>query len=157
LAEMRDRVPDLHIRTTLMVGFPGESEKEFLELMDFVREQKFERMGAFAYCEEEDTYAARTLTDSIPQEEKQHRLDTLMSLQEEISQEIQNRKIGSTLKVIIDREEEDQYVGRTQWDSPEVDPEVLVKKGDKTLKPGTFYNVVIDDAMPFELIGHVAD
>lgn len=157
LAEMRDRVPDLHIRTTLMVGFPGESEKEFLELMDFVREQKFERMGAFAYCEEEDTYAARTLTDSIPQEEKQRRLDTLMSLQEEISQEIQNRKIGSTLKVIIDREEEDQYVGRTQWDSPEVDPEVLVKKGDKTLKPGTFYNVVIDDAMPFELIGHVVD
>lgn len=157
LAMMREKVPGLHLRTTLMVGFPGEGEKEFQELMDFAREQKFERMGAFAYCEEEDTFAARNLKDSVPQEEKQRRLDALMALQEEISQEIQEKKIGKTLKVMIDREEDDQYVGRTEWDSPEVDPEVLIKKGEKELAPGKFYNVVIDEAMPFELIGHVAD
>lgn len=157
LAEMRERVPGLHLRTTLMVGFPGEGEKEFMELMDFAREQKFERMGAFAYCEEEDTYAARNLKDSVPQEEKQKRLDALMALQEEISQEIQSKKTGSTLKVIVDREEEDQYVGRTEWDSPEVDPEVLIRKDGRKLKPGEFYNVAIDEALPFELIGHAVD
>ena len=157
LAMMREKVPGLHLRTTLMVGFPGEGEKEFLELMDFAREQKFERMGAFAYCEEEDTFAARNLKDSIPQEEKQRRLDALMALQEEISQEIQDKKVGKTLKVIIDREEDDQYIGRTEWDSPEVDPEVLVKKGEKPLVAGEFYNVTIDEALPFELIGHVAE
>ncbi|MDE6543267.1 MAG: MiaB/RimO family radical SAM methylthiotransferase, partial [Muribaculaceae bacterium] len=157
LAMMREKVPGLHLRTTLMVGFPGEGEKEFLELMDFVREQKFERMGAFAYCEEEDTFAARNLKDLVPEEEKQRRLDALMALQEKISQDIQDKKVGKTLKVIIDREEDDQYVGRTEWDSPEVDPEVLIRKEGKTLVPGNFYNVVIDEAMPFELIGHVAE
>ena len=157
LAEMRNKVPGLHLRTTLMVGFPGEGEKEFLELMDFAKEQKFERMGAFAYCEEDDTYAARMLKDSVPPEEKQRRLDALMELQEEISLEIQNQKVGQKLRVMIDREENDHYVGRTEWDSPEVDPEVLVKKGEKELRPGEFYEVVIDEAMPFELIGHAAD
>ena len=157
LAEMRDKIPGLHLRTTLMVGFPGEGDKEFAELLDFTREQRFERMGAFAYCEEEDTFAARTLKDQIPQEEKQRRLDMLMAVQEEISLDIQSEKIGRKFRIMIDREENDQYIGRTEWDSPEVDPEVLVKKSDKALKCGEFCEVIIDEAMPFELIGHAAD
>lgn len=157
LEEMRRRVPGLHIRTTLMVGFPGEGDKEFEELMEFVREQRFERMGAFAYCEEEDTYAARNFTDSVPQEIKQQRLDALMALQEEISFEIQQGKVGSTLRVIIDGEEPDYFIGRTQWDSPEVDPEVLIRKAPGIkLERGSFHNVKIVEAMPFELIAEYA-
>jgi ribosomal protein S12 methylthiotransferase len=156
IAEMRRRVPNLHLRTTLMVGFPGEGEKEFDELLDFVAETRFERMGAFAYCEEDDTWAAKHLPDTIPNEIKQERLDRLMALQEQISSEIQDTKIGKTLRVVIDREEPDYYVGRTEWDSPEVDPEVLVDKSTK-LKKGEFYNVHIDSAMPFELTGHITD
>lgn len=152
LAEIRKRVPGIHLRTTLMVGFPGEGEKEFDELMDFVREQRFERMGAFAYCEEEDTYAARHFDDSIPDEVKQSRLARLMELQEEISAGIQDTKVGSVQRVIIDREEPDYYVGRTQYDSPEVDPEVLVEKS-VTLRPGEFCDVEITSSAPFELIG----
>lgn len=152
IAEMRRRVPELHLRTTLMTGFPGEGEREFEELMQFVKDMRFERMGAFAYCEEDDTYAARNYTDSIPQEVKQERLDALMELQEGISMEIQQEKTGKILRTIIDREEAEYYVGRTEWDSPEVDPEVLVKKTD-LLKPGEFYNIHIDEALPFELIG----
>lgn len=152
LAEIRERVPGIHLRTTLMVGFPGEGEKEFEELMDFVREQRFERMGAFAYCEEEDTYAARHFNDSIPDEVKQSRLARLMELQEEISAGIQNTKVGSVQQVIIDREEPDYYVGRTQYDSPEVDPEVLVEKSG-SLRPGQFCDVEITSSAPFELIG----
>ncbi len=153
LETMRQRVPGLHIRTTLMVGFPGEGDKEFEELLDFVREQRFERMGAFAYCEEEDTYAARNFTDSVPQDVKQNRLDRLMALQEEISMELQRAKTGTTMRVIIDGEEPDFYIARSQWDSPEVDPEVLVKKtpGVK-LAQGSFHDVIITEAMPFELI-----
>ncbi len=156
IAEMRRRVPELHLRTTLMVGFPGEGEKEFQELLDFVSETRFERMGAFAYCEEDDTWAAKHLPDTISPEVKQERLDRLMTLQERISSDIQDAKIGKTLRVIIDREEADYYVGRTEWDSPEVDPEVLVEKKD-TLQIGQFYHVKIDSAMPFELTGHVTD
>ncbi len=152
IAEMRRRVPGLHLRTTLMTGFPGEGEREFDELMQFVKDMRFERMGAFAYCEEDDTYAARNYKDSIPQEVKQERLDALMELQEGISMEIQQEKVGKTLRTVIDREEDEYYVGRTQWDSPEVDPEVLVKKTER-LTPGEFYNVHIDEALPFELIG----
>lgn len=152
IAEMRRRVPGLHLRTTLMTGFPGEGEREFEELMQFVKDMRFERMGAFAYCEEDDTYAARNYTDSIPQEVKHERLDALMELQEGISMEIQQEKTGKILRTIIDREEAEYYVGRTEWDSPEVDPEVLVKKTD-LLKPGEFYNIHIDEALPFELIG----
>lgn len=152
LAEIRKRVPGIHLRTTLMVGFPGEGEQEFDELMDFVREQRFERMGAFAYCEEEDTYAARHFDDSIPDEVKQSRLARLMELQEEISAGIQDTKVGSVQRVIIDREEPDYYVGRTQYDSPEVDPEVLVEKS-VTLRPGEFCDVEITSSAPFELIG----
>lgn len=152
LAEIRRRVPGIHIRTTLMVGFPGEGEEEFAELMDFVREQRFERMGAFAYCEEDDTYAARHYEDSIPEDVKQDRLSRLMALQEEISQEIQDAKVGTVQRVIIDREEADCYVGRTQYDSPEVDPEVLIEK-TSPLQKGTFTNVRIKTAYPFELAG----
>lgn len=153
LAEMRRRVPNLHIRTTLMVGFPGEEEEDFEQLMQFVKEQRFERMGAFAYCEEEGTYGANNFADDIPQEVKQARLDKLMALQEQISLEIQTAKVGQTFEVVVDREEDEFYVGRTQWDSPEVDPEVLIKK-EKPLQIGEFYNVVVDEALPFELIAH---
>ncbi|MCM1520520.1 MAG: 30S ribosomal protein S12 methylthiotransferase RimO [Lachnoclostridium sp.] len=154
LAEIRRRVPGIHIRTTLMVGFPGEGDKEFEELLDFVREQRFERMGAFAYCEEDDTAAARDFADEIPDEIKQQRLSRLMDIQEEISLEIQQQKVGSTMRVIIDREEDEFYVGRSQWDSPEVDPEVLVRK-DRKLSPGQFVDVTITEALPFELIATV--
>lgn len=154
LDEMRRRVPGIHIRTTLMVGFPGEDRQAFNRLMDFVREQRFERMGAFAYCEEEDTYGAKTFDDSIPQEEKDSRLSELMELQEEIALEHNQSKVGQSMEVIIDGEDADYYIGRTQYDSPEVDPEVLIKKSAK-LKRGEFYNVKIVDALPFELIAEL--
>lgn len=156
LAKIREKVPGINIRTTLMVGFPGEDEEAFEELLEFVKEQRFERMGAFAYCEEEDTFAAKTFTDDIPEEVKQERLDKLMALQEQIALELQEEKVGKTMKVMIDREEEEYYVGRTEFDSPEVDPEVLVKK-TATLSPGNFYNVKITEALPFELIGELAE
>ena len=151
LARMRREVPGIHIRTTLMVGFPGEGEKEFDQLMQFVREARFERMGAFAYSEEAGTYAAQHLEDTIPDEVKHERLNQLMALQEEISLEIQGQKVWQTLRVIIDREDEDYYIGRTQWDSPEVDPEVLIAK-TRPLTIGNFYDVTITQALPFELI-----
>lgn len=151
LDEIRRNVPGIHIRTTLMVGFPGEGEEEFSQLKEFVRQQRFERMGAFAYCEEEDTFGAKNFEDSIPEEVKQSRLNELMAIQEEIALESNQSKIGKRLRVIIDKEEDDYYVGRTQWDSPEVDPEVLVKK-TKKLEKGHFYDVDIIDALPYELI-----
>lgn len=150
LAEMRRRVPGIKIRTTLMVGFPGEGEKEFEELLDFVRTERFERMGAFAYCEEDDTWGARHLDDSIPDEVKQRRLDTLMALQEEISLSRQEEMVGQRVKVLVERHEGDAAVGRTQWDSPEVDPEVIIP--GCTAKPGSFIEVEITEALPFELI-----
>lgn len=156
IKEMRRRVPGLHIRTTLMVGFPGEGEKEFNELLDFVKTQRFDRMGAFAYCEEEDTYGAQNFTDDTPENIKQERLNRLMAAQEEISYELQLGKVGTTLKCIIDREDEDYYIGRTEFDSPEVDPEVLIEK-TKPLNIGEFYNIRISDALPFELIGKIAE
>ncbi|MCM1075876.1 MAG: 30S ribosomal protein S12 methylthiotransferase RimO [Bacteroides sp.] len=152
LAEIRRRVPGIHLRTTLMVGFPGEGDAEFGELLEFVKEQRFERMGAFAYCEEEDTYGAKNFKDEISDEVKQERLARLMAAQEDISLSIQESKVGKVLRVVIDREEEDFYVGRTEFDSPEVDPEVLVHK-NLPMKAGEFYNVRIISAMPFELIG----
>jgi ribosomal protein S12 methylthiotransferase len=155
LAEIRQRVPGIHIRTTLMVGFPGEEEQDFEELMEFVKEQRFERMGAFAYCEEEGTYGANNFEDNIPEEVKQERLNKLMALQEEISLDIQQSKQGKILDVIIDSEEDEYYIGRTEFDSPEVDPEVMVKKTVK-LKPGDIIPVKIEQALPFELIGSPA-
>lgn len=151
LAEIRRRVSGIHIRTTLMVGFPGEGKEQFEELMRFVEEQKFERMGAFAYCEEEDTYGAEHFSDDIPQEVKDERLSRLMALQERLSDEMQQQKVGTVQRVVIDREEDEYYVGRTQYDSPEVDPEVLVAKTMR-LEKGKFYNVKIISAMPFELM-----
>lgn len=156
LEEIRTKVPGIHIRTTLMVGFPGEDETAFEELKQFIKDARFERMGAFAYCEEEDTFGAKNFEDSIPQEVKEARLSEIMELQEAISLEINEAKVGQTMKVIIDREEPDYYIGRTEFDSPEVDPEVLVSK-EKTLQIGQFYNVEIQEAMPFELIGRVTD
>jgi len=156
IEEMRAAVPDLHLRTTLMVGFPGEDERAFEELLDFVADVRFERMGAFAYSEEEGTWGAQHLKDDIPEEVKQRRLRELMALQEQISLEIQQTKVGKTLPVIIDSEEEDYYVGRTQWDSPEVDPEVLVEKS-APLTVGEFYDVAITEALPFELVGKPAE
>lgn len=153
LNRIREKVPGIHIRTTLMVGFPGEGEYEFNELLEFVKEQRFERMGAFAYCEEEDTYAAKHYKDEIPDEVKQLRLNNLMELQEEISMSVQQDKIGQILTVVIDREEDEFYVGRTEFDSPEVDPEVLISK-EKELAIGEFYDVKIIDALPFELIAN---
>ena len=151
LERLRREVPGIHIRTTLMVGFPGEGEQEYEELLDFVREARFERMGAFAYSEENGTWAAQNLDDDIPQEVKQERLQQLMELQEDISLGIQEQKLGQTLRVIVDREEDDYYIGRTEWDSPEVDPEVLIGK-DKPLDIGSFTQVKITQALPFELI-----
>lgn len=156
LEEIRTKVPGIHIRTTLMVGFPGEDEAAFEELKQLIKDARFERMGAFAYCEEEDTFGAKNFEDSIPQEVKEARLSEIMELQETISLEINEAKVGQTMKVIIDREEPDYYIGRTEFDSPEVDPEVLVSK-EKTLQIGQFYNVEIQEAMPFELIGRVTD
>ena len=151
LARLRREVPGIHIRTTLMVGFPGEGEEEFEELMDFVREARFERMGAFAYSEENGTWAAEHLSDDTPQEVKQERLQQLMALQESISLDIQEQKVGKTLRVLVDREEDDYYIGRTEWDSPEVDPEVLISK-EQPLAIGEFANVRITEALPFELV-----
>lgn len=156
IERIRREVPGIHLRTTLMVGFPGEGEKEFWELLDFVKEVRFERMGAFAYCEEDDTFASRNFEDNIPEEVKQQRLDMVMELQEEISLQIQSQKVGKTLRVMIDREEEEFFVGRTEWDSPEVDPEVLVKK-DSGIVIGNFCDVKITEAYPFELIGEKVD
>ncbi len=159
LNRIRQEVPGIHIRTTLMVGFPGEGTAEFKQLLDFVIEQRFDRMGAFAYCEEEDTYAAKNLTDEVPERVKNHRLDQLMRAQEEIALELNEAKVGTTQEIVIDSENDDYYIGRTQYDSPEVDPEVLVKKEDNTppMKIGEFYKVQIIEAMPFELVARYTE
>lgn len=153
---IREKVPGIHIRTTLMVGFPGETEDAFNELKEFVREAKFERMGAFAYCEEDDTYAAKNFSDSILQEVKESRLEEIMTIQEDVALESNQSKIGKTMTVVIDREEPDYFVGRTEFDSPEVDPEVLIDKDDR-LTVGNFYDVEITDALPFELMAKLKD
>ena len=155
LKTIRERVPGIHIRTTLMVGFPGETQEDFHELLEFVRTQRFERMGAFAYSEEEGTYSANNYEDDVPAEVKQRRLDELMILQQEISAEVEAEKVGKTLKVIIDRKEGDYYIGRTEFCSPEVDPEVLIKAGEKRLRVGCFYNVKITQSEEFDLYGEV--
>ncbi len=154
IREIRERVPGIHLRTTLMVGFPGETEDDFNELLDFVRWAKFERMGAFVYSEEEDTYSAKHYPDDIPEEVKERRLDQLMALQQEISAEVEAQKVGKELKVIIDRKEGDYYIGRTEYSSPEVDPEVLIQ-ADRKLVIGKFYNVLITDSEEFDLYGTI--
>ena len=151
---MRREVPGIHIRTTLMVGHPGETEEDFEQLMDFVRWARFERMGAFAYSEEAGTYSAQQYKDDIPEEVKQVRLSKLMRLQQRISGEIQEEKVGQTLKVVVDRREGDYFIGRTEFDSPEVDPEVLMKASENDgVEIGHFYECQITSADDFDLYG----
>ena len=156
---IRREVPGIHLRTTLMVGFPGETDEDFQELLDFLKWAKFERMGAFAYSEEEGTYAAEHYKDDVPDEVKQARLSKLMRVQQHISEEVQQGKVGKTLQVVIDREEGDYYIGRTEFDSPEVDPEVLIKRmpsdtsQGECLKPGQFIQAKIETADEFDLYG----
>lgn len=155
IEEFRKEVPGIHLRTTLMVGHPGETEQDFDELKEFVRKVRFDRMGAFAYSEEEGTYAAVHYEDEIPLEVKQARLDELMSIQQSISAELNAAKVGQKLKVIIDRKEGDYYVGRTEFDSPEVDPEVLIESVSQPLCIGNFYQVEIINSDDFDLFGRV--
>lgn len=155
IERIRKEVPGIALRTTLMVGFPGEGEEEFEELKEFVRWARFDRMGAFAYSEEEGTPAQKNFEDEVPDEVKQRRLSELMDLQQGISAEVQAEKVGQVLKVIIDRKEGEYYVGRTEFDSPEVDPEVLIPVSDGTLRKGCFYNVQVVDSDDFDLYGKV--
>ena len=154
IEKIRAEVPGIALRTTLMVGYPGEGDEEFAELMDFVSKMRFERMGAFAYSEEEDTYADQHFKDEIPEEVKQERLSRLMALQQDISEAYCAEKIGKHLKVIIDRKEGEYFIGRTEYDSPEVDGEVFVKS-DKYLRKGSFHSVLITDSTEFDLYGKV--
>jgi ribosomal protein S12 methylthiotransferase len=151
IKRIRKEVPGIAIRTTLMVGFPGETETDFNELVEFVKTAKFDRMGAFAYSEEDDTYAAKNLTDNVPQEVKQERLDKIMALQQQIAEELNAAHVGNTIKVLIERAEGEYVVGRSQYDSPEVDQEIYIKESNA--KPGEFINVKIEQSAAFELYG----
>lgn len=151
IERMRREVPGIHLRTTLMVGFPGETDEDFNELVEFVKWARFERMGAFAYSEEEGTYSADNYKDDVPAEVKQKRLDKLMRIQQRISGEIEAEKVGKTMRVVIDRIEGDYYIGRTEFCSPEVDPEVLIPIEDKELQIGAFYDAKITNSEEFDL------
>lgn len=155
IQRLREEVPGIHLRTTLMVGFPGEGEEEFNELKDFVRWARFDRMGAFAYSEEDGTYAKRHFKDEVPEDVKQQRLSEIMRIQQRIAAELNEQKVGQTLQVVIDRREGNYYVGRTEFDSPEVDPEVLIPVSQKALRRGCFYNVKITGAEEFDLYGEI--
>ena len=155
LQAIRQEVPGIYLRTTLMVGFPGETEEDFNELVQFVKDMKFERMGAFAYSEEEGTYAAEHYEDDIDDDTKQARLGLLMRVQQRIAEEVSAASIGKTMQVVIDREEGNYYVGRTQYDSPEVDPEVLLLKDENEVEIGQYYTVEITAADEFDLYGKV--
>ena len=157
IRRIRNEVPGIHIRTTLMVGFPGETAEDFEELMEFTRKVRFERMGAFAYSAEEGTYSAENYADDVPEDIKMQRLDRLMALQQDISAEIEEAKVGSTMKVIIDRLEGDYFIGRTEFCSPEVDPEVLIPATEKRLQIGHFYNAKITGAEEFDLYGTIVE
>ncbi len=152
---LRKEVPGIHIRTTLMVGFPGETEEDFEELKAFVKWARFERMGAFAYSEEEGTYSEQHYDDDVPEEVKQRRLDQLMRIQQHISEELEAEKVGKTMKVVIDRREGDYYIGRTEFCSPEVDPELLIPVAGGKLTIGEFYDVRITDSEEFDLYGTI--
>ena len=150
---MRNEVPGICLRTTMMVGFPGETDKDFEELMDFVKWAKFDRLGAFAYCEEEGTYAGENYRDNVSKKKKQERLDRLMEVQQRISTRLNAEKVGKVYKTVIDRVEGDYYIGRTEFDSPDVDTEVLVNVNEGELRIGSFYDVRITDATEFDLMG----
>ncbi len=151
---IRSQVPGIHLRTTLMVGFPGETEQDYQQLLEFVRRVRFERLGAFAYSEEEGTWSASHLTDDVPQAVKQTRLSKLMRLQQGISAAVQEEKVGHVFTTIIDRVEGDYFIGRTQFDSPEVDPEMLIPRQGQPLCVGEFYQIQVDSADDFDLYGH---
>lgn len=153
IERIRREVPGIHLRTTLMVGFPGETDEDFQELLEFTRKARFERMGAFAYSEEEGTYSAEHYKDDVPDDVKQARLDKLMALQQRISSELEAEKVGKVMKVVIDRKEGDYYVGRTEFCSPEVDPEVLIRADNRRLRVGQMYDVQITDSEEFDLYG----
>lgn len=155
IEDLRKEVPGIHIRTTLMVGHPGETEEAFEELKQFVRDARFDRMGAFAYSEEEGTYSAEHFEDTVPHEVKQKRLDEIMAIQQEISADLNEDKLGKVFRVIIDRKEGDYYVGRTEFDSPDIDPEVLIQAGNKALKTGEFYQVKVIETDDFDLTAEV--
>ncbi|MCF0194497.1 MAG: 30S ribosomal protein S12 methylthiotransferase RimO [Bacteroidaceae bacterium] len=152
---MREKMPGIHLRTTMMVGYPGETDADFDELMTFVKEARFERLGAFAYSEEEGTYSAEKLTDDVPDDVKQARLGKLMRVQQAISAEIQAEKVGREMEIVIDREEGDYYVGRTEFDSPEVDPEVLVERKTPGIEIGKHYRAIITGAEEFDLYAKI--
>ena len=156
LACIREEVPGIHLRTTLMVGFPGETDEDYAELVNFVKKQRFERMGAFAYCEVDGTYSALNYKDDVPEETKKARLSRLMRIQQDISSEISQEKVGKSFKTMIDRLEGDYYIGRTEFDSPEVDPEVLIK-ADTELALGEFVNVKVTEADAFDLYGTITE
>lgn len=153
IERIRREVPDIHLRTTLMVGFPGETQEDFDELIAFTKWARFERMGAFAYSEEEGTFSEQHYEDDVPEDVKQQRLDKLMRVQQRISEEIEAEKVNSIQRVIIDRQEGDYYIGRTQYCSPEVDPEVLIPVTDRWLEIGEFYDVLITDSEEFDIYG----
>lgn len=155
IERLRRRIPDIALRTTMLVGYPGETEQDFEELMEFVREVKFDRLGVFAYSEEEGTYSARELTDDVPDEVKQQRVARLMGLQSEISRQNNLKRVGRTERVIIDSRQGDYYVGRTQYDSPEVDQEILIPVAGKRLFKGRFYTVHLTDGSEYDLYGEV--
>ena len=155
IRRIRQVVPGIHLRTTLMVGFPGETEEDFRELVEFTKWARFERMGAFAYSEEEGTYSAENYKDDVPDDVKQARLSKLMRVQQNISAEIEAEKIGQEMVVVIDRREGDYYIARSEYSSPEVDPEVLIPVSERTLRKGCFYNVRITSAEEFDLYATV--
>lgn len=154
IGQIRSSVKDIAIRTTFIVGHPGETENDFQEMLEFIKRSKFDRAGCFTYSHEENTHAY-SMTDDVTAEEKQSRVETLMSLQESISLELNQKKIGKTFKILVDRKEGDQYIGRTEHDSPEVDNEVLISSPDTYLRIGDFTSVTIDDASEFDLMGTV--
>jgi ribosomal protein S12 methylthiotransferase len=155
IKKIREEVPGICLRTTLMVGFPGETDDDFRQLCEFVKEMRFERMGAFAYSEEEGTYAAINYEDDVPNEVKQQRLDELMAIQQRISMEVSGSYVGRKLKIIIDRKEGEYYIGRTEYDSPEVDCEVLIN--EKEMKIGGYYQGYIDSADEFDLYASIVE
>ena len=150
---IRREVPGICLRTTLMVGFPGETDEDFRELVEFSKWARFDRMGAFAYSEEEGTYSAEHYEDDVAEDVKQARLDKLMRIQQNISAELEQEKVGRTMRVVIDRQEGDYYVGRTEYCSPEVDPEVLIPVAEGKLMIGQFYDVRMTDAEEFDIYG----
>jgi len=156
IGRLREAIPDLALRTTLLVGYPGETQADFAELEEFVRDVRFERLGVFAYSEEEGTYSAQKLQDNIPEEVKQQRVERIMALQNVISLENNLRRVGRTERVLIDSRQGDYYVGRTQYDSPEVDQEILIPASEKRLLRGRFYDVRIDSAADYDLYGRAA-